>query len=127
MRIAAVIDTDGQTVKPLLGGTVIRIRDTKSGEEVEVPNPAISATQHRRIAVLQEILRQNVEVVVNPPETFCAHSYKAAQHNQLRFWDVSAQTTWDELWQDGSNPESQTFSTEIPEERLASHHGHHHH
>ena len=129
MKIAAIVGTDGKTVKPLVGGPVIRIRDTESGEELEVANPAVSATQARRIVALQEIMRQKVDVVVNPPETFCAHSYKVAQQNQLRFWDVPSETTWDDLWKNGEETASRSYSMEISEERLASHHhhGHHHH
>lgn len=126
MKVAAVIAPDGESVSSLVGGPVIRIRDTNSGEELEVPNPAISAASHRRIAALQAILGQGAETVVNPPGTFCAHSYQLARNHTVKFWDVPEGTSWTKLWRDHPVvPEN--LSVEISEDHLASGHQHHHH
>jgi hypothetical protein len=127
MKVAAVISADGQTVMPLVEGPVIRIRDTDSGVETDVPNPAVSAQRARRMAALQELMHQDVTVVVNPPETFCAHSYQVAKDNELQFWNVPAGTTWESLWQDARGPAREDLVSEISAERLATHNHHHHH
>ena len=127
MKIAAVIARDGETVRSLVGGPVIRIRDTNTGEELDVPNPAISATSSRRIMALQVILGQGAEVVVSPPGTFCAHSYQLARNHTLKFLDVPDGTSWNKLWQDNQDLARESLSVEISADRLASHHHDHHH
>lgn len=124
MKVGAVIASDGKTVVPLVSGPLIRVQDTETGEVTEVANPAIHATQARRIAAVQEMLQQGVNVVVAPPTTFCAHSYSVAKAKGIQFLNLPAETTWDEVWQQGA-PSPEALATEIPEDRLSTHHHHH--
>lgn len=125
MKVGAVIANDGKTVVPLVSGPVIRVRDTETGEVTEVANPAIHVTQARRIVAVQEMLQQGVEVVVAPPTTFCSHSYTVAKAKGLQFLNLPAETTWDEVFENGA-PSLEVLATEIPEDRLSTHHHHHH-
>ena len=128
MKVAAIIADDGQTVLPLVDGPFIRIRDTASGAEQELDNPALTATQGRRMATLQAMLEHGVEVVVAPPAAFCAHSHKVAQDQGVRFWNVHAGSTWAKLWEDGSEPSTELLHPSIDPADLAVHgHGHNHH
>ncbi len=126
MKVAAVITEDGQTVMPLVQGERIRIRDLESKEEFEIPNPALSATSGRRIAVVKALLENGVDTVISPPEAFCAHSYGVAKANELKFWRVSTGSTWNSLWNGVETPTDIMLVQELPEDELASH-GHHHH
>ena len=126
MKVAAVIADDGQTVMPLVQGDRIRIRDLGSKEEFEIPNPAMSVTSGRRIAVVKAMLEQGVNTVISPPEAFCAHSYGVAKANELSFWRVESGSTWNELFSSVNSPGDILLVFELPEDELASH-GHHHH
>ncbi|WP_198850848.1 hypothetical protein [Alicyclobacillus sp. SO9] len=124
MKIAAVIGTDNTTIRPLVEGPVIRIRDTETGEQTELENPGVKAVRGRRIAVVQEMLKHNVDVVIAPPTTFCSHSYQVARQKGIRFWNLESGTKWDDAWK-ADIPDASAFDTEIAPERLASHHHHH--
>lgn len=125
MKIAAVIGTDNVTIRPLVEGPVIRIKDTETEEVREIENPGVKAVQGRRIAVVQKMLQNEVDVVIAPPTTFCSHSYQVARQRGIRFWNIDSGTKWEDAWKQGI-PENDAFDMEIPPEKLASHHHHHH-
>lgn len=124
MKVGAVISNDGHTVVPLVAGPVIRVQDTETGAVTEVTNPAMTATQARRIAAVQEMLKQGVDVVVAPPSTFCAHSYSVAKTKGMKFMNLPGEIPWEELWANGT-PTAESLAVEIPENLLSSHHHHH--
>lgn len=97
MRIAAVLDADGDTIVPLSDGPAVAILDSERGTVEKHDNPGWPLTTGRRPATTQFLIAQGVEAVCSVPETFCANSLGAAVQGGLKFIRLPAGTKFSQL------------------------------
>ena len=114
MRVGAVISTDGQTIVPLPDGPVIRLRDTDSGETMDISNPAFGMETDRRPTAARALVAAHVDVVATVPGSFCTPSHKIAVQGGIKFWQVDSGTSWDELWRNTGTPMDSDVTNRLP-------------
>lgn len=118
MRVGAVISADGKTIVPLPDGPVIRLRDTDSGEMMEIANPAFGKETDRRPTAARALVQAHVDVVATVPGSFCSPSHHIAVQGGIKFWQVGSGTTWEELWRNTTTPMDSALTDRLPTEEL---------
>lgn len=93
MLIAAVID-ENEIILPIVEGVTLRLYNTDSKIIKDFPNPAMGLTEGRRGAVLRFAEQNGAEAFVAPPNTFCELSYKVAQKDEVRFFNIATSTSF---------------------------------
>lgn len=118
MRVGAVISSDGKTIVPLPDGPIIRVRDTDSGENTDIPNPAFEKETDRRPTAARALVTAQVDVVATVPGSFCTPSHKIAVQGGIRFWQVSSGMSWEELWRNTETPIEAAIVERLPTSEL---------
>jgi DNA-binding FrmR family transcriptional regulator len=85
MRVASAVESAAGAVSSLRDGDEVVIWDTTTGAARHLPSPARGLETGRRLAVLDVLLAEQVEVVCAVPLGFCTASYAIARAMDLRF------------------------------------------
>lgn len=120
MLIAAIINQN-ETILPIVEGTILRIYDTETQQKQDYPNPALGLTEGRRGATLRIAEEKGATVFVAPPNTFCELSYKAAQEGNVKFFNITSDTSFQSFEQSFLKEEiiAQTF---LPDNEIVPSH-----
>lgn len=91
MRLA-IATNEARTVAGLPESVEIVLWDSDRGATERLPSPARDLAAGRRLAVVDLLLRHEVDVVCVVPDSLCHLSYAIAQAGGLRFLPVEAGT-----------------------------------
>lgn len=116
MLVAAIID-EKETILPIVEGSILRIYDTETQEKQDYPNPALGLTTGRRGATLRFAEDKGVTIFVAPPNTFCELSYKKAQEDHVKFFNIPPNTSFQRFEQSLLNDEI-LIQTYLPEKEV---------
>lgn len=92
MLLAATVRRDGDEAVGLPEADDLVLWDTVTGAERRRPSPARDLAAGRRLAVVEALLEQGVEIVCAVPHGFCTVSHALAQAAGLRFLPVEPGT-----------------------------------
>lgn len=93
MTIALVVN-DQNIVTPIVEGTILRfIQDDFTVEDVK--NPALDLTEGRRGATLRAAIAKDATTFIAPPATFCEKSYEKALEEQVTFYNIASDQSFD--------------------------------
>lgn len=120
MLIAAIIDQK-ETILPIVEGTILRIYNTETQQKQDYRNPAVGLTEGRRGATLRFAEEKGANVFVAPPHTFCELSYKAAQEDQVKFFNIPANTSF-QSFQQSFLKEEIIVQTFLPDKEIVPSH-----
>lgn len=116
MLLAVIID-EKETILPIVEGSILRIYDTEAQQKQDYPNPALGLTEGRRGATLRFAEEKGATVFVAPPNTFCELSYQAAQKDQVKFFNIAANTSF-QSFEQSLLKEEILVQTSLPEEEV---------
>ncbi len=116
MRVAAVIQ--GSQIVPIIAGPTIRIRETETGEDTELANPAWGLDRDRRPTAARALVAARVDVILTPPGSFCSPSHALARQAGIRFWQIGSGVDWDTLWKAHRYPASNELVSRLPRRSL---------
>lgn len=102
MRIAAVLDADGDTIVPLADGPVVAIFDSERGAVQNYDNPGWGLASGRRLAATRFLISLGVEAACSVPETFCSTSCEAAVEGGIKFIRLPRGAKFSELVADSA-------------------------
>ncbi|MFJ7954244.1 chemotaxis protein CheY [Lysinibacillus sp. NPDC096418] len=114
----AIIVNDEEIITPITEGTVLRIV-AQDGTIQDLRNPALDVTEGRRGAALRLAIEKGATTFVAPPETFCEISYVKAQSENIQFYHLTNNISYEIFTKALANREI-TLSITLPEAEILS-------
>lgn len=94
--VIALVVNDQNIVTPIVEGTVLRfIQDDFTVEDVR--NPALDLTEGRRGTTLRAAIEKGATTFIAPPTTFCEKSYEKALEQQITFYNIASNQSFDAI------------------------------
>lgn len=117
MTIAVVLNDKG-IVSPIVEGTILRIIQPDF-TYTDYRNPALDLTEGRRGATLRQAIESGVTTFIAPPATFCELSYKKAKEEQVTFYNVEPNQTYEAI-EAALKAGQIKISTDLPAEQVVA-------
>lgn len=118
MQIAAVISPLDERIMPIIAGPLIRIRDTETNTERDIPNPAWGLERNRRPTAARALVEQRVDVILTPPGSFCSPSHTIVRQAGIQFWRVPPEVRWASVWVAHRQPAAYELVSSLPAREL---------